>query len=277
MKITPRDWEKLSAYIDDELPKRDRTPLERRLQSEPALQIALEELRRTQKILHQAPRLTAPRDFTLTPEMIGQTTEPRQARLFPTFRMAAILTSVLLAVVLVLDFGRGQMALAPFAMKEEAVEDAVEAPMKEVRNYAEPQAEVMIVEEAEVTVAEGETLGAAPLVAQENIQEEPLTEVMAPEEAEAVEMEKSVATAGADLTDAAPTLVATKMMTTPTAVDEEPISTLLPPTLTSVPQPVEPYPSPQPATSLLGILEAVLGLAALGFGAAAWLTRRKKN
>ena len=66
-----RDLEQLSAYLDGQLSQSSRTRLETRIQSDPALASALEELRQTRAFLRRTPQRRAPRNFTLTPGMAG--------------------------------------------------------------------------------------------------------------------------------------------------------------------------------------------------------------
>ena len=272
MKISPHDWETLSAYIDGELSARAKKHLEARLQSEPALRNALENLRRTKNILRRAPRALAPRNFTLTPEMVGQSAKPRRSRLFPAFRLAAMLASVFLAAVLVLDFGGGiigsQMAAAP-----RALEIAEEAPvMMESENFQEeaveeveamdeaqaPQAEVEVAKEVEIEAvaeAESEMLGAD---AQTEAANAGIEEV---EETEQEEGEKS-----------AEPMAAGAEKITPTPTEEPPA-----PTLVATPQAVETAPAPRPPVSFLRVLEIVLGVAIVGFGVSALILKRQNN
>ncbi len=305
MKIPRRDWETLSAYSDGELSKRATARIEKRLQSEPALQMALNELQLTQKILGRAPRLPAPRDFRLTPEMVGQAApprpeRPRQARLFPVFRMAAALASVLLVAVMVLDFGSGflspKLAMSPAPAAEYAVEEAAVEVESVVEDAAAGDAaagdaaardavaedaaardagadvvtEAMAVEEVEEMA--DEAMEAAPLVEKEIAPEEPQAEVMGAAEAEEEGMEKSVEAAGEDYTGAAPTPSAAEPLPTPTPPSPP---THPPPTPPPTPQ-AEPPPDARPAPSPWGILEVILGLAVLGFGAAAWIVKSKE-
>jgi len=62
-----RDLERLSAYLDGELSPREHAEVDRQLALEPALRDALEGLRQTKALLRAAPRVRAPRDFTLDP------------------------------------------------------------------------------------------------------------------------------------------------------------------------------------------------------------------
>ena len=82
-----RDLERLSAYLDGQLSQTDRTRLEIRIQSDPALASALEEIRQTRAFLRRTPRRRAPRNFTLTPGMAG--IRPPVPRLVPVLSWAS--------------------------------------------------------------------------------------------------------------------------------------------------------------------------------------------
>ncbi len=69
--LPSRDSNILSAYLDDEISPQERARLEDRLQQNPDLRGELEALRRTRLILRAAPKVRAPRNFTLTPEMVA--------------------------------------------------------------------------------------------------------------------------------------------------------------------------------------------------------------
>jgi anti-sigma factor RsiW len=70
---TDHDLELLSAYLDGELPDRERAALEKRLATEPVLRAALQGLRETIVLVHDLPRHKAPRNFTLDPALYGRT------------------------------------------------------------------------------------------------------------------------------------------------------------------------------------------------------------
>jgi hypothetical protein len=95
-EINPHEMQMLSEYMDGQLPDKKRILLEKRLQSEPKLQETLGCLRRTSLMLKLLPVRRAPRNFFVTPEMVGKR-EP--VRLFPAFRLASALASLLLIVV----------------------------------------------------------------------------------------------------------------------------------------------------------------------------------
>jgi negative regulator of sigma E activity len=127
--ISMREWEALSAYLDGQLPAKERIRLETQLNQAPELRSALEDLRRTRAVLRSQPKVRAPRNFTLTPDMAGLKARPaRRAPAYPFFRLASALATFLFLLVLVgdltglpsrLGFGGAaqpaQVAMAPAA------------------------------------------------------------------------------------------------------------------------------------------------------------------
>jgi anti-sigma factor RsiW len=101
-QIKSRDWEALSAYLDGQLSNREHTRLETRLRSEPELQVALEELQQTRGVLRSLPKLRVPRNFTLTPEMVGLKRDT--PRMIPVLSFASVLAMILLVFVVIGDF-----------------------------------------------------------------------------------------------------------------------------------------------------------------------------
>jgi len=99
-QITPRDWETLSAYLDDQLGAPERHELEKRLRNNPELSQGLEELRTTRLILRSLPKLRAPRNFTLTPSMAGQRIGANLTTgIYPLLRLAATLATLFFFIV----------------------------------------------------------------------------------------------------------------------------------------------------------------------------------
>ncbi len=88
-----RDIENLSAYLDGDLSRSERTRLEMRIKSDPALAAALEELRQTRALLRRTPQRRAPRNFTLTPRMAG--IRPPVPRLVPVLSWASAVAMAL--------------------------------------------------------------------------------------------------------------------------------------------------------------------------------------
>ena len=93
-RIFPEDWERLSAYLDGQLPEREKEEIRQRLETQPELQRALEELRRTKMVLRSAPRRRVPHNFTLTPAMLPQ--RKSWFPLVPVFSFASAMALILL-------------------------------------------------------------------------------------------------------------------------------------------------------------------------------------
>lgn len=94
-----RDLELLSSYLDGQLSPADATRLEARLLVEPDLRSVLRDLRSARTMLRQLPMRKAPRNFRLTPKMVGK--NPPLPRAYPAFRF----TSALATILLFLSFG----------------------------------------------------------------------------------------------------------------------------------------------------------------------------
>jgi anti-sigma factor RsiW len=104
MTQTPsfRDVEKLSAYLDGQLKPSEITRLESRLQADSELASVLKDLRQARGLLRQLPQRHAPRNFTLTPKMVGQ--KPPLPRTYPVFRLATVLATLLLFFTFATNF-----------------------------------------------------------------------------------------------------------------------------------------------------------------------------
>ena len=98
-----QELNKLSAYLDNALSPRQTRKLEARLAVDPELQEKLDKLRRTKLTLGHLTRLRAPRNFTLTPDMVS-VRKPRKQPLQTTLRLASALAAVLLVVLFGAEF-----------------------------------------------------------------------------------------------------------------------------------------------------------------------------
>jgi anti-sigma factor RsiW len=99
-----QDFERLSAYVDNQLSTAEKAELEARLAREPELQANLNDLRRTVRALRALPDVKPPRSFTLTPQQAGVRVRRERGPLFATFRLAAALCTLLLVVAVARDF-----------------------------------------------------------------------------------------------------------------------------------------------------------------------------
>ncbi len=98
---TNKELEALSAYLDGQLPDKQRIKLEARLAADADLQAALDGLRRTRTLLRRAPQAKAPRNFTLTPDMVAAPV--KFPRLYAPMRLVSVLASFLFVVVIFAD------------------------------------------------------------------------------------------------------------------------------------------------------------------------------
>lgn len=154
-QIKPRDWESLSAYLDNQLNPSDRIAIEARLKGDPELQTALKELRRTHLILRHAPRYRVPRTFTLTSAMAGnRRSSGIVSGAYPVLRLASALATLFFILVtfgsfsikfispaqsvVVRDQTENARPGAPFGMGGGGGGGAVEAPALAVMPTQEP-------------------------------------------------------------------------------------------------------------------------------------------
>ncbi|NWF63937.1 MAG: hypothetical protein HXY38_06485 [Chloroflexi bacterium] len=111
-----RDIERLSAYLDGQLDAAESASMESRLKSDPELESTLRNLRSARGILRQLPQRKAPRNFTLTRQMVGL--KPPLPRSYPIFRLATIFASILFL------FSLSATALSPLVSFENAAAPA---------------------------------------------------------------------------------------------------------------------------------------------------------
>jgi ferric-dicitrate binding protein FerR (iron transport regulator) len=98
-QLNDADLELISAYIDGEVTAEERAALEARMERDPALRAAFEELQATAQLLHDLPRMTPPRSFTIDPASV----RPRRAGAFVWLRFGSALAAVLLALTVTFD------------------------------------------------------------------------------------------------------------------------------------------------------------------------------
>lgn len=126
--VSNHDLERLSAYLDGALSAGELRQVETRLQHEPELAAALQQLAATRALLRRAPQRRAPRHFTLTPAMAGL----RQAGGgWLGWGLASAVSSLLLVATLLVGQPLGSAAPAMLSVQsaEEAAPEIMEAPM----------------------------------------------------------------------------------------------------------------------------------------------------
>lgn len=275
MMISNRDWVQLSSYLDGELDRQELQKIEERLSKEPGFQLALEELRQTKVTLQHTPILKVPRNFQLTSAMVGIKTAPRAVR---GYQLASALMTFLLIGVLVLDFGRVFVngSIAPAAPKEVMLEAFSDSAADALEEPALLEAEEeMVSDRAAVETDAGppqDEESAAPPAAAEAVEEG---------EALGAAQEPEGKSAGEDVPDAD---LATNQVEE--WQEDEVVAELVVPSQTLVPEPLRSdyFPDEEinriergPSSDPFRLLEIILGLGAISFGAAAWVIRRRKS
>lgn len=115
-KMNYRDYELISAYLDNQLSSNDRALFEERLKANPELEKELNEISSTRLMLRRLPRQRVPRNFFVTAQAVQR--RPT-LKLAPIFGIVSAAASVLLALVI---FGSTfvpsthQTAMAPAAV-----------------------------------------------------------------------------------------------------------------------------------------------------------------
>ncbi len=89
-----RDIEQLSSYLDGQLSPSESARVESRLSSDPKLASAYNDIRAARGILRKLPARKAPRNFTLTRQMVGL--KPPLPRTYSVFRFSSALAAFLL-------------------------------------------------------------------------------------------------------------------------------------------------------------------------------------
>ncbi len=108
-----RDIELLSSYLDGQLSSAEAARLETRLRTDPEMRSVLQDLRGARSLLRQLPMRKAPRNFTLTPKMVGK--NPPLPRSYPVFRFSATLATIMLFFTYALNVLGPQLAAQPAA------------------------------------------------------------------------------------------------------------------------------------------------------------------
>jgi len=247
IQIIPRDWEAISAYLDHQLSKQAQSQFEARLANEPELREALESLRRARLVLRSAPRLRAPRNFTLTASMAGVKHGGRApVGAYPLLRLASMLATLFFVLVTVGSFAIQSNQPAQSVVMRSEIENAQPAPMFGMGGGGGGGSDVP---------------APAPLATQEEMSVE-MENAMVPAESGAIQatpLTKAMATAAPEQLEAFNAPLETTVM------DDAP---------PAAKKPAVTQTGGRTIWSLVGVLQVSLALLALICGAAAFYLRR---
>lgn len=165
-QITARDYERLSAYLDNQLDGKERTRMEERLIADPELRKQLQEIEKTRLLLRELPRIRAPRNFYIRPETISKPVGVRPSfKLFPSYGIVSAIATILLVIVIFADRRisfSGPVAFAPaevvpaesFVVEQEVArsEAATTSPVEAAPN-AMMESQVLVLPTSPVAVA----------------------------------------------------------------------------------------------------------------------------
>jgi hypothetical protein len=177
-----RDVEQLSASLDGQLSKADKTRLEARFQSDPALATVLADLHQARAILRRTPKRRLPRNFTLTPKMAG--IKPPVPRMVPALSWASAVAMLVFVSTLgmnllgQLSFGASSPMLAAAPMTNEGFgrgggpADTQAPGLDTLQNTPTPETLVMTVPES--TPAGGTNLVVPPTTSAEKATTRPV-------------------------------------------------------------------------------------------------------
>jgi anti-sigma factor RsiW len=114
-----RDIEQLSSYLDGQLSPSESARVESRLSSDPELASAFNDIRAARGILRKMPARKAPRNFTLTRQMVGL--KPPLPRSYSVFRFSTAFATILLVLTFAVNalprISFGAAAPAPAAQE----------------------------------------------------------------------------------------------------------------------------------------------------------------
>lgn len=99
--ISSQDWQQLSEYIDGQLDPDKTLSLEQKIQQSPELKKAFLNLKAHKFLLKSLPRRKAPKNLTLSPEMLP--VRSRKAYLFPVLNIISGICILLMVISFLID------------------------------------------------------------------------------------------------------------------------------------------------------------------------------
>ena len=161
-QLKQKEIELLSAYLDNQLSGKEKLRVESKIQEDETWKFAFNNLKITRKVLHYAPKIKVPRNFTLRPEMVNS--KRRSFTSYPTMRLVSSIASILFALVFVGDFMykgalpvsdvANQVSFSSADLAEESAGEPMVASMDDADGMEAPQEEMAPAAEAEISADE---------------------------------------------------------------------------------------------------------------------------
>jgi anti-sigma factor RsiW len=177
LHCSDKDWLLLSRHLAGALSPRQSATLEARLATEPDLNEALNQLKRTRSLLSGLTEKKVPHNFTIKAGVVPRKQIPR---FFPVFRIAAVVSSLLFAVMVGLKMFSSTMTsvprlmtgMAPLSQEAAAADNA--APPAALKEAPSADETITPTPEARSAVGAGILTGPSPTL--QVTEEEALTE-----------------------------------------------------------------------------------------------------
>jgi len=141
-KLSSKEWELISAYIDGELNAQEKARMEERIKTHPEYQQAIDGLRRTKAILQKTPVRKVPRNFTLTLADVQTAHLPRWIPTMQWASAAVALVAVFLFAYQMVPGFTGQKTNAPTTLEQAAPTESTmvaEAPQTIAADQTAPE------------------------------------------------------------------------------------------------------------------------------------------
>ncbi|NPV57451.1 MAG: hypothetical protein HPY76_12370 [Anaerolineae bacterium] len=128
-QITARQWELLSAYLDDQVDEKDAARVQQMLADDPSLRLIFDRMRSGKMLLNEMPQQPVPHHFTLTRQMAAQVRRSSRRQVMGYSSLVAMFLLVVTFVTQLFTFAP-RLSLGPQApvMEREAMEAITQSP-----------------------------------------------------------------------------------------------------------------------------------------------------
>jgi hypothetical protein len=136
-KISNKDLQLLSNYLDGQLTAAQQLKVAARLQKEPALSTALAELKQTRYLIKKAQARVVPRNFTLTPAIAAQLKPAKRPFALPLLSISSVMAAILMVFAILVE-GLPASNLSQFMKNAPGNEISMDSAAEEMQTMAAP-------------------------------------------------------------------------------------------------------------------------------------------